>query len=629
MSEDPHGIPEWQAAWLTSGAFSVVHDTKRTELTLRDRDGQPCVAKRFRMCDEEALARYEAELTMLCALSASSESFVRPLAHITQPPSFAVVLPFYEHGSMDSLLHNPKYARLDWPLRMLFCQDVVAAVQHCHKHNVIVRDVKPANMLVSTSLHAVMSDLELAKTEEQIANPVSVAYGGPSSRRKTRFEGTPEYMAPELLCAPGSQLQRGIATITKATDVYSVGISLMEIATRQVPYTDVEMTTSQLHTVVETRYTPLALHRAIVEDGVRPHTTDDSPAFNELCQACWAPGVTTRPSIESVAGTLAQLSPPADTVRCPHLEECSAEAAAERLAACAAAEERQAVKPRRRCWADVLKGLAATPPDGRAGCLPKVVAGSGEGTAGRRDSMEDVWFQHTWHDQGRQGARVFGMLDGHGGAACARFVRQHLPSFLEHELLSMETVSVPGAVKSAFDAVQERWEADPASDTSGACCTVALVLESHVWIAWCGDCSAVGCRSGSAVTFTSDHSPTAAVERRRLEAAGGRLVQTDDGKWRLNGQIAVSRAFGDKTQPLVSHVPDVTHYALRGMDELLVLATDGVWDVLTPEQVVTALQGTVRHRDYGAKRIASDAYNAGSTDNIGAMVIYFDEQNWS
>eukprot|EP01061_Rhynchopus_euleeides_P021314 TRINITY_DN34796_c0_g1_i1.p1 TRINITY_DN34796_c0_g1~~TRINITY_DN34796_c0_g1_i1.p1 ORF type:complete len:629 (+),score=241.92 TRINITY_DN34796_c0_g1_i1:34-1887(+) len=612
------GVPAWEGSFVTgTPALRVIHDTKRTELTLREHEAGRVVAKRFRMCDEEALTRYEAELSMLCKLSSSSTHFVRPVAHITQPPTFAVVLPFFAHGSMDTVLHNPKYARLDWPLRMLFCTDIALAVAHCHKHNVIIRDVKPGNMLVDAKLNAVMSDLELAKTEEDIGSPTSISYNGPSSRRKTRFEGTPEFMAPELLKAPGSQLQRGIVVASKSTDVYAVGISLMEVATSQVPYTDVEMTTEQLHTVVETRYSPTALHQAIVEEGLRPNTTDRDAAFKALAVACWAQDPAQRPDISEVLETLQRIAPSPDTDRAQYLEIDEA-AGKERLESL----KKQVVRD----WPDVLRSIAQTPPDGRAGVLPKTLGGAAEGTAGRRDMMEDDWFLSIFHDQGRSSARVYGMLDGHGGAGCAKFVKKELPPALEHELLMMEGVDVRGAITRAFDTVQQMWEKSPDADESGACCTIALILESHVWIAWCGDCSAVGSRAGSAVVFTSDHSPESAAEKRRIEAAGGKLVQTSDGKWRVNGKIAVSRAFGDRSQPLVSHKPDIVHYALRSMDEILILASDGVWDVCTPASVVEALQGTVRHRDYGAKRVCCDAYNAGSTDNIGAVVIYFDEQ---
>ena len=610
-----NGVSEWVADELKGECLRMVHDTKRTELTLRVKDGVQYVAKRFRMCDEEAITRFEAELSILCQLSATSEHFVRPLAHITKPPIFAVILPLYAHGSMDTILHHPRYSRLDWHLRLLFCLDIAYAVQHCHAHSIIIRDVKPGNMLVTENFTSVMSDLELAKTEADIASPTAITYSGPSSRRKTRFEGTPEYMAPELLKAPGSQLQRGIVCAGKHTDVYAVGISMMECATRQVPFSDVEMTEEQLHTVVETRYSPSALHHAIVEENLRPNTTNNE-AFTALAERCWAADPADRPDIAYVIATLTTLLGNDTGSRLQHIDVSTEEVAIEKVAK----------KVQTRTWPDVLRNLAQTPPDGRAGVLPKTIGGAAEGTAGRRDTMEDDWFQVTFHDVGRSGARVFGMLDGHGGPECARFVKANLPSLLETELLTMEGVDVAGAIRRAFDATQAAWEGNADVDESGACCTVALILESHVWIAWCGDCSAVGCRAGSAVLFTTDHAPTGDAERSRIEAAGGSLIQTSDGKWRVNGKIAVSRSFGDRSQPLVSHKPDIVHYPLRSMDEMLILATDGVWDVCSPDSVVSALKDTVRHRDYGAKRTCCDAFNSGSMDNIGAMVIYFDEQ---
>ncbi len=52
------------------------------------------------------------------------------------------------------------------------------------------------------------------------------------------------------------------------------------------------------------------------------------------------------------------------------------------------------------------------------------------------------------------------------------------------------------------------------------------------------------------------------------------------------------------------------------------LATDGVWDVMTSAQACRYLIDTIPHEDYGAKRIVSESLSLGSTDNITAVVVY-------
>ncbi len=83
-----------------------------------------------------------------------------------------------------------------------------------------------------------------------------------------------------------------------------------------------------------------------------------------------------------------------------------------------------------------------------------------------------------------------------------------------------------------------------------------------------------------AVPLSIDHKPNVKEERSRIEAAGGVVVWA--GTWRVGGVLAVSRAFGDR--PLKRYViatPAVAEESLTGEDEFLLLASDGLWDVMT------------------------------------------------
>ncbi len=84
----------------------------------------------------------------------------------------------------------------------------------------------------------------------------------------------------------------------------------------------------------------------------------------------------------------------------------------------------------------------------------------------------------------------------------------------------------------------------------------------------------------AAVQLSVDHKPNLREERMRIEDAGGVVVWA--GTWRVGGVLAVSRAFGDR--PLKRYViptPHVNLEELTPQDEALILATDGVWDVLS------------------------------------------------
>lgn len=77
-----------------------------------------------------------------------------------------------------------------------------------------------------------------------------------------------------------------------------------------------------------------------------------------------------------------------------------------------------------------------------------------------------------------------------------------------------------------------------------------------------------------------DHKPNTREERTRIEDAGGVVVWA--GTWRVGGVLAVSRAFGDR--PLKRYViptPDIREEVLSPADNCLILASDGLWDVIS------------------------------------------------
>ena len=87
---------------------------------------------------------------------------------------------------------------------------------------------------------------------------------------------------------------------------------------------------------------------------------------------------------------------------------------------------------------------------------------------------------------------------------------------------------------------------------------------------------------------------------------------------RCSRQVRSSPVFGPRSvrvRGLAEH---------REKDHTILLATDGVWDVMDESTVFKKLDMTVRHKDYGAKRIVSDAFSAGSQDEICAIAVYLE-----
>ncbi len=95
------------------------------------------------------------------------------------------------------------------------------------------------------------------------------------------------------------------------------------------------------------------------------------------------------------------------------------------------------------------------------------------------------------------------------------------------------------------------------------------------------------------------------------------------GTWRVGGVLAVSRAFGDRPlKRFVISTPDVREEQLTADDEFLILASDGLWDVVS-NQEATALVRDQPDAEKAAKQLTEEAFLRGSNDNISCIVVRF------
>ncbi|KAL1069881.1 hypothetical protein V6Z11_D12G295100 [Gossypium hirsutum] len=116
----------------------------------------------------------------------------------------------------------------------------------------------------------------------------------------------------------------------------------------------------------------------------------------------------------------------------------------------------------------------------------------------------------------------------------------------------------------------------------GSTAVVALLTPEHIVVANCGDSRAVLYRGGKAIPLSFDHKPDRPDELARIEAAGGRVIFVNGA--RVEGILAMSRAIGDKyLKPIVSSEPEITFTKRQPEDECLILASDGLWDVLSSD----------------------------------------------
>ncbi len=146
--------------------------------------------------------------------------------------------------------------------------------------------------------------------------------------------------------------------------------------------------------------------------------------------------------------------------------------------------------------------------------------------------------------------------------------------------------------------------------------------------AWVGDSRAVLERSGKSYFFTDDHKPNRADEKERIEKAGGKVYW--HGVWRANG-LAVSRSIGDrKIKSKVGQVIATPEYAdmqLNSDNHFLIIASDGLWDVVGSEEAVAMVKEGLDDKksvDDVAEILQDEAIASGSGDNITVCVVKFD-----
>lgn len=206
--------------------------------------------------------------------------------------------------------------------------------------------------------------------------------------------------------------------------------------------------------------------------------------------------------------------------------------------------------------------------------------------------------------EGEDGPAFFGVFDGHGGSAVAKFTGSTIHSRLA-ALDSYKNGDWEKALKTLYLKTDEDLRANPEffNDPSGCTAVSALLtLDGKIIVANSGDSRSVLGYKGEAKAMSEDHKPTNTGESARITAAGG-FVEFG----RVNGNLALSRAIGDfefkqnyslePEKQIVTADPEFTTHQIDGEEEFLVLACDGIWDCLSSQQVVDFVRRAIANGD--------------------------------
>mmetsp|Transcript_7162 Transcript_7162/g.13858 ORF Transcript_7162/g.13858 Transcript_7162/m.13858 type:complete len:320 (+) Transcript_7162:45-1004(+) len=263
---------------------------------------------------------------------------------------------------------------------------------------------------------------------------------------------------------------------------------------------------------------------------------------------------------------------------------------------------------------------------------------------GWRTSMEDAHTAELEFDSNK--SCFFGVYDGHAGTDVAiyssRFLHQNVKSSPAYAKKDFNTALKEGFLKTdadlrldsgmvecakirrevarsktqgSDDDEDDDVDEDSSSLTeSGSTAVTVLLTGKELYCANAGDSRAVLCRKGVAIGLSEDHKPFHDIEKARIEKAGGFVEDK-----RVNGTLAVARAMGDFTfkqetqmtaeEQQVTCNPEIKKFTLQEGDEFMILACDGIWDMLNNQQAVDLVSERLK-KGMPLKEILSDLFDA-------------------
>ena len=165
--------------------------------------------------DSSITNRFKREAQIM--IDFKNENIVNVYDHFKEGASYYIVLEYINGMSLDKLLE--KHERIpDYPAMMIFL-DVCRALKYAHDKNVIHRDIKPGNILISRNGEIKLADFGIASSED---------HGDSDLTMDGTTLGTPAYMAPEQF--------DNSKNVDKRADIYSMGVMLYEMITGIKPF---------------------------------------------------------------------------------------------------------------------------------------------------------------------------------------------------------------------------------------------------------------------------------------------------------------------------------------------------------------------------------------------------------
>ena len=247
---------------LGKGASGVVHKARyRSEMVAVKIYDHSMLAQDFGSCKNE--------MDIMCAMRHENIIPVKGLLLRATPARAGLVMALAAKGELGDALHKTRIIKRGGSaLKYKIAIGMAKGLKYLHSHNVIHRDVKPANVLLSENGEAMLTDFGYSRYIDHTG-------------MMTGETGSYRYMAGEVIRS---------ARYTEKADVFSWAIVVNELFTGERPYE------YQL---------PLDVARSVVKHGLRPNQKRiKNQRLKNLLAKAWDEEPTRRPDWDEIIDQL-------------------------------------------------------------------------------------------------------------------------------------------------------------------------------------------------------------------------------------------------------------------------------------------------------------------------------------
>ena len=227
----------------------------------------------------------------------------------------------------------------------------------------------------------------------------------------------------------------------------------------------------------------------------------------------------------------------------------------------------------------------------------------------------------------------FGLFDGHSGKEVGMYLMENLHKIISQEIKNNNVENsdnMKKILKNAFEKIDEEINNKNFKNETGSTGTVLLLFKDKdsktgksLICANVGDSKAYLINKKEMKIITKDHKCCDANEVKRIRDTGGVVFRE-----RVFGTLMLTRSFGDKEMKKygVLSTPDIFYHNIEEDDSFVIIASDGVWDVIEEDEIFKLSQEKLSSSDF-SKKIVELAKNRDTHDNISCIVVKLNRNN--